>query len=438
MRAASFPAILVVLTLASLAPLACEDGARAGDDGNGDTDTPTGGDSDSDTHTGADSDADTDADGDADTDADADTDTVTDTDTGTGTGTGGCDDMDSDDWCAELDCNDTDPDVNPDAVEQSGNGLDDDCDGETDELEETDTDTTCSEEDFAVEPEPVRIMILQDKSSSMTEGSPSKWDQAVGALTTTLNTYAGPLIEFGFDIFPNSGNCNVSDPVIHDCLAGQESQIVTWLNTHDADGASTPLYCGMAAFLDAAYAPLFTAVDASSYLLVVSDGADLCGEGCCVPINPFNGKCNATTSEFSQLTKDLLAKGVRSIVIGFGADASPDQLNAIASNGGTSFTSYLDAQNQQDLEDALESVAQSVVSCTYAINPQDPFDPNVINFYFDGALVPYDDDCVPGNGWRWTDSTHTSIEFCPGACSQLQGGTVDTVNAKYGCPTEVE
>ena len=68
---------------------------------------------------GDETDADTDAD--SDTDSDADTDADTDTDPGT--------DGDKDGYTTDVDCDDGDPAVHPDAKETCGNGQDDNCDG---------------------------------------------------------------------------------------------------------------------------------------------------------------------------------------------------------------------------------------------------------------------------------------------------------------------
>jgi hypothetical protein len=103
-------------------------------DADADTDTDADADTDGDSYT----DTDTDTDTDSDTDTDTDSDTDTDTDTGTGDD---CVDADEDWWCEEFDCDDEDPDVNPDAVEVPDNGIDDDCDGETDEPLDTDSGT---------------------------------------------------------------------------------------------------------------------------------------------------------------------------------------------------------------------------------------------------------------------------------------------------------
>ncbi len=103
--------------------------ADSDSDSDADTDTDSDGDSDADTDTDsdADTDTDTDADTDSDTDADADADGDGDTDLPE------CTDQDSDGWCLPLDCDDAVPGVNPGEWEVPDNGVDDDCDGITDE-----------------------------------------------------------------------------------------------------------------------------------------------------------------------------------------------------------------------------------------------------------------------------------------------------------------
>jgi hypothetical protein len=126
----TFPKSMTSASLVSLALLlaaGCGGGSGGAEPG-GDTDT------DADTDADTDSDSDTDADSDADTDADTDTDADSDSDSDSDADTNpDCIDEDSDWWCNSFDCDEADPDVNPGQTEDTDNGIDDDCDGLTDE-----------------------------------------------------------------------------------------------------------------------------------------------------------------------------------------------------------------------------------------------------------------------------------------------------------------
>jgi hypothetical protein len=169
MRAAVLLAAVLALALS------CESGGgdRFGDDTSG-TDTGADGDADGDTDGDADGDSDSDADGDTDGDSDSDTDTDADGDTDTGTGSE-CVDMDSDWWCAELDCNDSDSSINPGVVEDGDNGLDDDCDGQTDEIVDTSGDG-CSDA--------AKLIYLVDEDQTLYKfDPPAKTFQKIGTIT---------------------------------------------------------------------------------------------------------------------------------------------------------------------------------------------------------------------------------------------------------------
>jgi hypothetical protein len=233
----------------------------------------------------------------------------------------------------------------------------------------------------------------------------------------------------------------VDDPIQVDCGDATETEISTYINSNTPDGASTPLHCGMSAFLDTDYAPIFNDPAANRYLVVVSDGADLCGEGCCTALNPIaHPECTATAEEFQTLTQSLVEMGTRVVVIGFGSGVDADQLNAIAANGGmpSPYDQYIIATDDTTLEAALTEIAADVITCVYNIgSPDASADPDQVNFYFDDLVVAYDEGCAVGTGWTWANDEHTQVEFCPASCEELQGGLVSTISATWGCPTVV-
>ena len=108
-------------------------------------------------------------------------------------------------------------------------------------------------------------------------------------------------------------------------------------------------------------------------------------------------------------------------------------------HGGTEFTDYLIAEDEASLEAALNSIANTVYSCVFDIDePDASANPDLVNFYFEGEIVYYVDDCSQGDGWTWHNDEHTKVEFCGAACDMLKDGLVDVITATFGCDTIVE
>ncbi len=130
---------------------------------------------------------------------------------------------------------------------------------------------------------------------------------------------------------------------------------------------------------------------------------------------------------------------IKTIVIGFGADAYPEQLDAIAAQGGTEFTSYIDASNEAALDAAMQSTTGTIaIGCSFDIGEQDTdeVDLDLVNLRFDGEPIPRDDDCAAGQGWKWRDSSRTTIELCDEACNTLKSGSVSAVTGEIACSLE--
>lgn len=305
-------------------------------------------------------------------------------------------------------------------------GSDVDTDADTD-ADDDDDSHNCGEADFPIEILPIRLMILQDMSGTMTEtlGTDTKWNIAKGALTEMLQRLKGQGMLFGFDIFPDGSDsdnfCGVDYPVMKDCALDNEDAIVGLMSGLKPAG-NTPLGKAMESFaLKQDYAPGFTNAKSNKYLLVVSDGKDSCYYG--------------SVDKLTEVTETLLNEHrVRTFVIGFGTGADPEQLNAIAAAGGTDFKEYFDAQSSADLKAALDEISSSIVSCYYDVQqPDQEYDPEKVNFYFDGKVVGWDPDCEKGQGWTWTTDAENEVMFCEESCSKL--ADVDKISVEFGCPS---
>jgi len=337
---------------------------------------------------------------------------------------------------------DADGDGDGDGDADSDSDGDGDADSDSDSDGDGDGDSeTCAEKEVDISINPVRMMILQDMSNSMQQGTTSdtdsKWVQAQAALTTMLENEDLAGIEFGFDVFPNQVSCNVTAGVISDTLVDNQAAIID-LFPDMVTFQGTPLLKGMNAFLDATYAPLFADGTTSAYLLIVSDGADTCALG-------TSTGTGATEAQLTTATESLLAAGIKTFAIGFdvSGDASGQaQLNAIAAAGGTDYTTFIEASDEASLTEALADIGATVASCEYTIEWSDEelatMDMDYVDVLIDGesALLAADGCETGGEGWTWVDDEHTTFLLCDSTCALLVNDS--QISIAVGClPPEV-
>jgi hypothetical protein len=336
-----------------------------------------------------------------------------------------------------------DGDAPPDSVD-----LPSDPTTEWDTVDFTD-DAICAEDEFSISRATVRLMLLLDQSSSMTG---SKWTQATDALEALLRNPAFYDMHFGLDAFPDGypgfwtdcgtlclrcreDECGTLAPP--QVAVGPQYETATHIINHMND-SSYPQFCTFTPLVNQMEyydtgpgptdAPEMYLDDGDNYLVVISDGED---EGC------FSGD---PVSSLGTHTSNILDDhGLKSIAIGFGSTSGSmaAELNAIASNGGTDFTTFLHAEDGSALEAALDEIASTVITCTYVLDDPGPSaDPTKVNFYLDGEVVPMDEDCTEdsGSGWHWVVE-YTTMEFCGDICDAIKAGEFETITATWGCDT---
>lgn len=325
----------------------------------------------------------------------------------------------------------------------------------TDTMADPGSDGVCDEDEFEIHKQIVRVMLLLDQSSSMFQDT--RWEDATSALQALLVNPSFADMHFGLDAFPdghpghwwNCGRdvgcyacpedmCGTLDPPQVPLAVQSVSATSIIAHMHDD---TYPAFCGNTPLVNQLEyyatgpgpvdAPELYIEDGDSYLVVISDGQD---EGC------FDGDpVDALTALAGQLVTE---RDIRSIAIGFGdtSGAMADQLNAIAASGGTSFDTFLAAEDGAALEAALGDIAGVVNTCRYVIDDVDPSaSPELVNFYIDGEVVPMDPGCSEdtGMGWHWYDDAHTTVEFCGDLCDRIKRGEISCISATFGCSTYI-
>jgi hypothetical protein len=156
-----------------------------------------------------------------------------------------------------------------------------------------------------------------------------------------------------------------------------------------------------------------------------------------------------TIASISTLAQNARAEGLFTFVIGVGS--SLDNLNAIASAGGTEKAYLVDGA---DLGNQFLSALQSIrgtaarLACAYAI-PTPPagqtLDPARVNVELSGGSPPGTttlgqvrdrSECGPRGGWHYDNpAAPKQIQLCEATCNAVNGGLYQSIAVTFGCRT---
>lgn len=206
------------------------------------------------------------------------------------------------------------------------------------------------------------VMFLIDGSSSMGSEFPNVRRSVASVIT------ANPEVAFGLSMFPVGLGCSIGDgtpglfqPPVNwphvPLTLNAASPIDSWFAANGAAGGATPLISAMEWFAENAPAVWGDALG-GAYLVVMTEGADTCR---CDQEDPDRSGC--LVDGLSAATRALAAAGVKTYVIGYQYGEEPEALDAIAQNGGTSFTNFIYAGNEASLTDAFESIVADAKLC---------------------------------------------------------------------------
>lgn len=276
---------------------------------------------------------------------------------------------------------------------------------------------------FTADRVPPNVLISLDRSSSMvtndvTPGN-SRWKVAKEAIGSLLAAHPDD-IRFGLKLWPGAnlacttgGSC--SPGVVRvDPADGTSGSINGDLSSASTCSYGTPITGSLTSLLgDSRLADTGRA----NYIILITDGQQ-----------------QSCTGDPVQAVSDLRGQdpSVKVFVVGFSGDVDATQLTNMAIAAGTDrpgTPKYYQADSAQELSDAFDEIAGSVLSCTYVLDGSPPDDDLYV--YFDGDPVTRD----PGgtDGWDF-DAGSNTITFYGGACDSLQDGEVSDLQIVYGCP----
>jgi hypothetical protein len=341
----------------------------------------------------------------------------------------------------------------------------------------------CGKTDVAAEPPHVSVLLVVDKSSSMS-GTPSgftddKWTALGAALGEALDA-ARDQVSFGLDFFPFGDDrdpmatvetCDM--PTTSDILVpvGPGTRTVPLIEDALSDyspAGGTPTAAALARALEYFTNGDGAALDGERYVLLATDGGPNCnadldcdidtctlnmdgldcgGQNCCdANLDPAGPEScldeDATVAQVSALAD----AGVKTFVVGIpGTRAYGSTLDAMAVAGlaenPASPPSYYRVEamgGSEGLAEVLTSITRGVIrSCRLQLTstPSDPDYEGLLNVEIDGQDIPQAGD----DGWFVDRSTSPPTVVLKGAtCERMMTEGAESVSITYGCPTVID
>lgn len=295
--------------------------------------------------------------------------------------------------------------------------------------------TGCAQQQVPINAIPPDILIIQDRSESMTDnsndqtcrggcGTTSKWSQVTTAIETVVNATSGS-VNWGLFYFGNGvTECGVNTTPAVPVSSTSAAQIVASLGANAPSGA-TPT----TATVNNAVAYMKTLTDPNpKYFLLATDGEPNC----------LGGNANNTddTGAINAIANAKTA-GYPTFVVGIGnVSTSTATLNSMAVAGGYpqtgATTQYYAVVDTASLETALTQIVGMVASCTISLANTPSGQWTIAIFATEnGTAVQIPSSTT--NGWTYTDSTKTSITLVGSTCDNLKNGTYSKVQFVYTC-----
>lgn len=298
----------------------------------------------------------------------------------------------------------------------------------------------CGSVQSKLEKKPADLLLVLDRSTSMTRAMDSSTNCAVGSTTCsqrweTITSSLGKVLSssesglnWGLKFFstpatatgtggrggPTTSSCYVSAGVEVAVGPGNATKIASAI-----DAAGTASSTPTRAAIDAAVAYLKGLNDGNSkYILLATDGEPNCAaDGSGTSTSDLPGTVTAI--------QNAASAGYKVFVIGVGPEAA--NLTSLAQAGGTE--KFFSALSPDELSSALASIVTTVVAgCTYEL-PSTPATPDAVGVFIDKSVIPKDD----AEGWGYEGGSNTTITIRGSYCDDLKSGKKTQVEIFLPC-----
>lgn len=296
----------------------------------------------------------------------------------------------------------------------------------------------CGHQDFSLVREPADVLLVLDRSASMTEkpkgatDTTTKWDLVVPALTEVIAS-TDSSVAWGMKSYPEGegSECivgSVTERIDVPIAAANATAVNQAILTTTPKGNGTPT--GDAVKQAVLYMKTLT-TSRPKFLLLATDGEPSCA-------GTSEGQSTAIPYAV-QAVSDALAAGLPTYVVGIATtkDSASKALNDMAIAGGKPrgdtnplATRYYLANTKSELVTSLQTITGEVnKSCVFPLKPPPP-SPEFIGVYVAGEKIERDD--TKTNGWAYTSADFSSLEVFGAGCDAIKGAA-DRVEITYGC-----
>ncbi len=277
---------------------------------------------------------------------------------------------------------------------------------------------------------PPNVMFVLDKSGSMTSNSwnhdndpntpnITRWATLHQVVSMIVNQYESQ-VKFGAKLYPTNTGCGTSANMEVPLALNNAAAIIAGIppeSTSISNTALTPPQQGVETtrnYLNQ------VVPDEPRAMLVVMDGQ-------------VHSSCGTQQGFINALSSIYNNDGIPVYMVGIDiSGALVNAMNDYAEAGGVpkqGNEKFYNSSNGIELQQAMEDIIESVLSCSVTLNPEPAF-PDLTKVILGGMELSQVTDCDTEDGWVW-ETQYSEIRLCGAACAEFK--TLQNVEIEFYC-----